>query len=1068
MKFLLKSKPLVSSLLTGVLLFSISSVGGVEAASLKNSEEVITAGYGGDKSKLNLIQNSPIQVAALSNSEQRVIVTFKDKKKVNKSLIQKSKGKVKRENKHSSSLAVTIPSSEIDQLKNDSSVESVEPDIQLQAATQTMDWGVSVINATYAWNSGYTGKGIKVAVLDSGIDTQHEDLSVAGGVSFVDYTTSYDDDNGHGTHVAGIIGAKNNETGVVGVAPDADLYAVKVLDATSKGYLSDVIAGIDWAVDHNIDVINLSMATSVDSPALHRAVDQAYDNGLLVVAAAGNAGNKEGTGDSIQYPAKYNSVIAVGAVDQNRQRAPFSSTGSELEVSAPGEAIYSTYLNNGYKISSGTSMASAFVTGELALLKQQKSALTNVQLRQLLDQNAVFKNNFPASEIENSVTDSVYNSVYGMLYAAGVTGPSVTKSYNLQTPTTSTWPLDLLSKTKSISVTYQYDFQTTYTYYLLNDNTVWFTQGNNGPYQDSTSNWPDLTNAKSISYSRDNLGRSYTTLYYYVLYHDGTIKYKYWKSSAPNDPMLTVDDTANWPEAGNLKAISFSEYGGWTNRFALTKDNRVKRWVSRTNIEDVTSSWPDVTNARDISFSSATGNFDYVPTRYVARLDQAPNINISNQNNQVVYQTVAPNIITLSGTAQDLDGDNLTISASIAGVIKAATLTNTLNPQAWSLQWNVSSDNIPPGTYRNINVSTNDGLWGTANATYNGTITVNRFPYAPTSLNPGTTSTANPQVLTSLSPALNWTFSDPDAGDYQTSYDVQLYSQDGSTLISDSGWINSSIASYSVPSGKLNRGTTYAWKVKVKDSSGGESPFSQIYYIRINTLPVSNINSYTNGQQVNDNVLTLSWTYQDADGQPQYAYQVLGSRDNWATVGYNSGVVTSNGNTHSTTPLPNGTWDIKVMVHDGYEWSNASMRTGLVLPNAFEPNDTNAQAFPINYNTQYSSLISSATDVDFYKYIAPVTGVDRFTLNIPSGLIYEAYIYDSSMNLIGTNSKGVPTLYTVGAGMTYYIKINGVGGSFSNTAAYSFLVNKYNQVNKANYQYDSNGNITNKTTTITN
>ncbi|NQX68953.1 S8 family peptidase [Paenibacillus alba] len=1064
MKFLLKSKPLVSSLLTGVLLFSISSVGGVEAASLLNKEEAITAGSGGDKSKLNLIQNSPIQVAALSNSEQRVIVTFKDKKKANKTLIQKSKGKVKRENKHSSSLAVTLPSSEIDQLKNDSSVESVEPDIQLQAATQTMEWGVSVINATYAWNSGYTGSGVKVAILDSGIDTQHEDLSVAGGASFVDYTTSYDDDNGHGTHVAGIIGAKNNETGVVGVAPDADLYAVKVLDATGKGYLSDVIAGIDWAVDHKIDVINLSMATNVDSPALHKAVDQAYDNGLLVVAAAGNAGNKEGTGDSIQYPAKYNSVIAVGAMDQNRQRAPFSSTGSELEVSAPGEAIYSTYLNNGYKISSGTSMASAFVTGELALLKQQKSKLTNVQLRQLLDQNAVFKNNTPAPGMENSVTDSVYNSVYGMLSVAGIdTGPSVTMSYKMQTPTTGTW--NELSRAKSYVVVYDDFLQCNLQYYLFNDNTVWKTTSCRGTtLTDDTYRWPDLTNAKSISYSIDD-SRQYTSIYYYVLYHDNTIKYKHWRSNS-NDPVITVDDTINWPEAANAKAISFSEYIS-TNRFVLTKDNRVKTGY-RSQVEDVTSFWPDVTNARDIHYAPITGNYDNNPTRYVSRLDQAPNINISNQNNQVVYQTVAPNIITLSGTAQDLDGDNLTISASIAGVIKTATLTNTLNPQAWSLQWNVSSDNIPPGTYRNINVSTNDGLWGTANAAYNGTITVNRFPYAPTSLNPGTTSAANPQVLTSLSPALNWTFSDPDAGDYQSSYDVQLYSQDGSTLISDSGWINSSIASYSVPSGKLNRGTTYAWKVKVKDSSGGESPFSQIYYIRINTLPVLNINSYTNGQQVNDNVLTLSWTYQDADGQPQYAYQVLGSRDNWATVGYNSGVVTSNGNTHSTTPLPNGTWDIKVMVHDGYEWSNASMRTGLVLPNAFEPNDTNAQAFPINYNTQYSSLISSATDVDFYKYIAPVTGVDRFTLNIPNGLIYEAYIYDSSMNLIGTNSKGVPTLYTVGAGMTYYIKINGVGGSFSNTATYSFLVNKYNQVNKANYQYDSNGNITNKTTTITN
>lgn len=1058
MKFLLKRKPVVSSLLAGVLLFSISSMGGVEAATLKENEGVITAA-GSD---------SPILLAAAGSSEQRVIVTFKEKKKVNKSLIQKGKGRIKRESKHVPSLTVTLPSNEVEKLKNDPSVASIEPDIQLQAAGQIVDWGITVTEATYAWNKGYTGKGVKVAILDSGISQNHEDLDVAGGASFVDYTTSYDDDFGHGTHVAGIIGAKNNDVGIVGMAPEASLYAVKVLDSHGTGYLSDVIAGIDWGIENKMDIINLSMATSIDSPALHNAVDNAYASGLLVVAAAGNVGTADGSGDTIQFPAKYSSVISVGAVDQNKQRAASSSTGSKLGLVAPGVGINSTYLSNGYKTMSGTSMAAAFVSGELALLKQENPTMTNVQLRKLLDQNTVFKYNTPAHEIENSVTDSVYNSVYGLLSSAAIyTGPSVTKSYNFEPPTTSTW--NDLSKMKSMSVSFYSDLDADVAFYLSNDNTIWYTQGNNGYlYQDNLANWPDLTNAKSISYSRDYTNKSYTTIYRYVLYHDGKIKYKYWKSSAPNDPMVTVDDTANWPDAANAKAICFSEYGGGSVKYVLTKDNRVKTWGSRGAVDDVTSSWPDVTNARDISYYPRTTLYKLNQTRVVARFDQAPSINISNQNNQVVYQTVAPNIITLSGTTQDLDGDNLTISASIAGVAKTISLTNTLNPQAWSLQWNVSTDNIPPGTYRNINVTTNDGLWGNANATYSGTITVNRFPYIPANLNPGTTTVATPQVLSSLSPALNWTFSDPDAGDYQSSFNVQLYTMDGSTLISDSGWVNSSVASYSVPSGVLNRGTTYAWKVKVKDSSGGESPFSQLYYVHINTLPVLNINSYTNGQQVNDNVLALSWTYQDMDGHPQYAYQVLGSRDNWATVGYNSGVVISNSNIHSTTPLPNGTWDIKVMVHDGYEWSNASMRTGLVLPNAFEPNDTSAQSFPINYNTQYSSVISSATDVDFYKYIAPLTGVDRFTLNSPSGLTYEAYIYDSSMNLIATNSKGVPSLYTVQAGKTYYIQINGVGGSFSNTASYLFMVNKYNQVNTTNYQYDSNGNITNKTTTITN
>lgn len=251
-------KSISAFLLSSLLLSSLSLEGGAAAVSSTESfDETQSTPHpwsllNQSIRPLSLVAASSTQPASsastLIDDEQRVIVTFKNTKKLDRSLV---KGKIKRAQKHSASISAKMSSKEIDKLKKNALIQAVEPDIQLQSAVQTLDWGISVVHATYAWTNGYTGKGVKVAVLDSGINTHHEDLIVAGGVSFVDYTTSYDDDYGHGTHVAGIIGAQNNDIGVVGVAPDSDLYAVKVLDSHGVGYLSDVIAGIDWAVEQS-------------------------------------------------------------------------------------------------------------------------------------------------------------------------------------------------------------------------------------------------------------------------------------------------------------------------------------------------------------------------------------------------------------------------------------------------------------------------------------------------------------------------------------------------------------------------------------------------------------------------------------------------------------------------------------------------------------------------------------------------------------------------------------------------------------------------------------------------
>jgi subtilisin family serine protease len=177
------------------------------------------------------------------------------------------------------------------------------------------------VNAPSAWATS-RGTGVKVAVVDTGIDTTHPDLAanIKGGVSFVTRVSSYKDDNGHGTHVAGIIAAINNTIGVVGVAPNAQLYSVKVLDRTGSGTVSSVIAGIDWSAKNGMQVISMSLGTNTDFQSLHDAVDRAYLQGVVVVAAAGND-----YGGPISYPAAYDNVIAVTATDSNNKIASFSN-----------------------------------------------------------------------------------------------------------------------------------------------------------------------------------------------------------------------------------------------------------------------------------------------------------------------------------------------------------------------------------------------------------------------------------------------------------------------------------------------------------------------------------------------------------------------------------------------------------------------------------------------------------------------------------------------------------------------------------------------------------------------
>ncbi|MBI5883710.1 MAG: S8 family peptidase [Elusimicrobia bacterium] len=268
---------------------------------------------------------------------------------------------------------------------------------------QDTPWGITRVNAPAAW-AVTKGKGVKVAIVDTGVDFDHPDLkaAVAGGWSAVDKENpgNYKDDNGHGTHVAGTIGARDNGVGVVGVAPDAALYAVKVLDGNGSGNFSDVIAGMEWTVTNKMAVVNMSLGASRGNEALQAAVEAMAKAGVILIAAAGNSGG------AVSFPAAYPQTIAIAASDSQDKVAYFSSRGPEVDFIAPGVSVQSTFLGGGYKSMSGTSMAAPHAAGLAALAVAAKGLKDPEALRTVFKAAAEAIPGVPPEEQGTGVVDA--------------------------------------------------------------------------------------------------------------------------------------------------------------------------------------------------------------------------------------------------------------------------------------------------------------------------------------------------------------------------------------------------------------------------------------------------------------------------------------------------------------------------------------------------------------------------------------------------------------------------------------------------------------------------------------
>lgn len=278
-------------------------------------------------------------------------------------LIQQYGGRVTREYKYVAAVAATIPTAQKDLLAQAPGVAYVEYDLAINplGGKQITDWGVTKIEAPSAWDLGFRGQNVRVGIFDSGIDVDHPDLVVAGGIDLVGDGRGLDDCNGHGTHVAGIVGATNNGNHTVGVAPSAQLYSMRFANCAWGGAtISKMITAVEWAIDNGMDVVNMSFgfnlgtaltggiaasplppgATSIPpSNAAQAAFDTANARGVLLIAASGNSSTPY-----VSYPAAYANVVAVGATDDADLLATFSEYGTDQELTAPGVNILASYM----------------------------------------------------------------------------------------------------------------------------------------------------------------------------------------------------------------------------------------------------------------------------------------------------------------------------------------------------------------------------------------------------------------------------------------------------------------------------------------------------------------------------------------------------------------------------------------------------------------------------------------------------------------------------------------------------------------------------------------------------
>ncbi len=343
------------------------------------------------------------------NSKNYLIVT-KDKETVKQ--LEKTYDKTEEigenaqgnlEKNHMTSVALT--QNEAKKLEKDADILSVEEDAEVTASSEVIpekdihekeekvveknksetEWNMQMIHADSTKDTKGKDK-VKIAVLDSGVDDGN-DIDLAYSITLVpgeeEMSPLFMDGTGHGNSVAGLIAAKDNQEGITGIAPDAEIYSIRVLDDENKAPVSRIVEGIYTAIREKVNIINMSFGMDKPSEALEKAIQDAHEAGILLVAAAGNTGDK-----GVQYPAAFDEVIAVGSVDKEAQVTGSSSKGEEVEIVAPGELVRSTGVLGDERVDSGTSLAAPQVAAVAAKIWSKNIEMPAEFVRQVLAKSA--------------------------------------------------------------------------------------------------------------------------------------------------------------------------------------------------------------------------------------------------------------------------------------------------------------------------------------------------------------------------------------------------------------------------------------------------------------------------------------------------------------------------------------------------------------------------------------------------------------------------------------------------------------------------------------------------------
>ena len=368
--------------------------------------------------------------SSIASDEKRVIILYKDKITNSDKDELKKHGNFKKEFKTIHGVSAIIKNADFESIKNNKGVAEIFDDTRVYTMLSS---SVPQIKANLVHSLGVTGIGSKVCIVDTGISDDGPNLNpLVSQYDFVNLDNDATDDNGHGTHVAGIIASQNSL--YKGVAPGATLMAAKVLNSAGSGSSSDVISGIEWCVSNGADIISMSLgglpvSNPCDGDLMAMAGNLAVDQGVVVFAASGNDGNT----NMISTPACGSKIISVGSVGDNDVRSSFSNGGIELDVVAPGETITSTVptgicshcSSTGLKSLSGTSMATPHASGTAALLLQTNPSLLPLDIKNILQQGS--------KDLGTPGFDNLYgygridaNSSYVIASSSGPIMPSIT------------------------------------------------------------------------------------------------------------------------------------------------------------------------------------------------------------------------------------------------------------------------------------------------------------------------------------------------------------------------------------------------------------------------------------------------------------------------------------------------------------------------------------------------------------------------------------------------------------------------------------------------------------------